>query len=170
MEPRAQVLKASFDLAHMVFNAVVGDMDQKSASHRLPGEMVPSAAAMIAHSLYGEDMMLGQVSSTPLLIESGSFGARTGMLKTDPAMTPEWLQQDFLIDGLRDYAGAVFARTSAFLEGASSADLDRKVASPLGTEVNASDYLGSFAVVHIALHTGEVSTLKGAQGAKGLPF
>jgi hypothetical protein len=170
MEPRAQVLKSSFELAHMVFNAVVGDLSDEMARHRLPGGMVPTAGAMIAHMLYGEDMMVGQVSGEPMLIDSNGWGAKTGIVRVSPAMTPDWLTQDFNLAGLKEYAQAVFARTEAFLERASAADLDKKMPTPIGGEVSGAEYLGGFAVVHIAEHTGEVSTLKGAQGAKGLPF
>lgn len=170
MEPRAAVLKASFDLAHMVFNAVVADLQPGQAAFSLPGGMVPSAAAMIAHMLYGEDMMVGQAGGGTMVLESGDFGRRTGIVRPQPSMTPDWLALDFDIGGLKDYADAVFARTSAFLESADVAALDRRVSTPLGTEVTAAEYLGGFGVVHLAEHTGEVSTLKGAQGVKGLPF
>ena len=170
MEARAQVLKASFDTAHMVFDAVVGDLNEEMAGHRLPGGMVATAAAMIAHALYGEDMMLSQASGERMLLHSNGFAAATGILQESPAMTPEWLTQEFKLIGLKDYAKAVFGRTSAFLERASETDLDRRLKSPIGTEMSAAEYLGAFGVVHIAEHTGEVSTLKGAQGVKGLPF
>jgi hypothetical protein len=170
MDPRAEVLKASFDLAHMVFNAVVGDLSEEMARHRLPGGMVPPAAAMIAHVLYGEDMMVGQAFGEPMLIESDGWGATTGILRVSPAMTPDFLTQEFNLGGLKQYAEAVFARTNLLLERATSEQLDRRLPTPIGTEVSAAGYLGGFGVVHIAEHTGEVSALKGAQGAKGLPF
>lgn len=170
MEPRAALLKSSFDLAHMVFNAVVGDLLPEHAAYTLPGGMVPTAAAMIGHVLYGEDMMVSQASGEPMVLDSNSFGQRTGILRPQPAMTPEWLGLTFDLAGLRDYGAAVFARTDAFLQRATAEALDRRITSPLGTEIAAAEYLAGFGVVHIAEHTGEVSTLKGAQGAKGLPF
>jgi hypothetical protein len=170
MEPRAALLKSSFDLAHMVFNAVVGDLDETTARYRLPGGSVPAASGMIAHVLFGEDMMVSQASRTPTLLENRDLGASTGILRISPSMTPDWLEQDFHIDGLMRYAEAVFARTAEFLESASAADMDRPMKSPMGTELSAAEFLGAFGIVHIAQHTGEVSTLKGAQGLKGLPF
>ena len=170
MEPRATVLKASFDIAHMVFNAVVADLDPAQAEYRLPGDMVPSAAAMIAHAIYGEDMMVGWASAGPTLMDTDSFAARTGITRPQPAMTPDWLSLKFSLDGLKEYATAVFARTNGYLESATAADLDRRVRSPVGSETSGAELLAGFGVVHIAQHTGEISTLKGAQGLKGLPF
>lgn len=170
MEPRAAVLQASFDLAHLVFNAVVNDLDGEMGLYRLPGGMVPSAAAIIAHAVFGEDMMVGEASESPRVLESQGFSIRTGILEPSPAMTPEWLGMDFDLAGLKGYAEAVFARTSEFLQSATAAQLDRRIATPIGREMSAAEYLGGFGVVHIAEHAGEVSALKGAQGLKGLPF
>jgi len=45
-----------------------------------------------------------------------------------------------------------------------AAALDRQVTSPLGTEVSAAEYLAGFGVVHLAEHTGEVSTRARLEG------
>jgi hypothetical protein len=154
----------------MVFNVVVADLQPHQAVYRLTGDVVPSAAAMIAHVLYGEDMMLSQASGTPMVLDSDGFASRTGITRPQPSMTPEWLALDFDLDGLKEYAAAVFQRTGAFLDSAGPDALDRRVTSPLGTEVGVAEFLAGFGVVHLAQHTGEVTTLKGAQGARGLPF
>ena len=170
MEPRAALLKSSFDIAHMVFNAVIADLQPEHGAYRLPGGMVPSATAMMAHALYGEDMMVGQASGTAMLLDADGWAARTGIARPQPAMTPEWLALDFKLEGLKEYAAAVFARTTSFLESAYAAAMDRRVQSPVGGQTTGAELLAGFGVVHLAEHTGEISTLKGAQGAKGLPF
>ncbi len=171
MEPRAQVLKSAFDIAHMVLNAVIADLDDQAAAFKVAGGTVPSAGAILAHCLHGEDMMVSQAAGgTKLTLLSEGFQARTGIAVPAPAMTPEWHSQAFNVAGLKEYGAAVFARTNAFLEGASSSDLDRLIDTPLGSKVPAADYLASFGVVHLSEHTGEISALKGAQGGRGLPF
>jgi hypothetical protein len=170
MEPRAVVLKCSFDVAHMVFNAVVNDLDDEMASFQLPGGMVPCASAMIAHALYAEDATVAQAADSPTVLESAGRGAATGIVTPSLSMTPEWLAATYKLSGLKEYAAAVFGNTSAFLASATAGQLDRKVTSPFGDTVTAAELLAGLGVVHISEHAGEVSTLKGAQGVKGLPF
>jgi hypothetical protein len=131
---------------------------------------VPNAAAMMAHVLYGEDMMVSQASGTSMLLEEGEWKRRTGIAQASPSMSPEWLALHFDLAGLKEYAAAVFARTDSFLSSADAAALDRRVASPLRSEMSGAELLAGFGVVHLAEHTGEISALKGAQGARGLPF
>jgi hypothetical protein len=169
MEPRATLLKASFDIAHMVFNAVVADLDDAAAT-RLIGGNVPAAAPIMAHAIYGEDMIVSQARGAAPLLDSGNWNAKTGILNGSPSMTPDWLALKFSVAGLREYAGAVFARTGEYLELATAAELDKMVPTPLGQEMPVDAFLGAFGIVHVSEHCGEISALKGAQGLQGLPF
>jgi hypothetical protein len=171
MEPRAALLKSSFDIAHMVFNAVVGNLDDALASSRMNGGNVPPAAAIIAHAVFSEDFMVnGQVRGRTTVLSQDGLQELTGIRRPGPSMTPEWVSTPFSISGLRTYAAAVFAETDTFLRRATQAEMDRSVTTPLGTEVIVAEYLASFGVVHLSEHTGEVSALKGAHGLQGLPF
>lgn len=171
MEPRAQVLKSTFDIAHMVFNAVTADLTEEQCAYNIAGGTVPNAAAILAHAIYGEDAVVNRMARgmDPVLLR-GDFMGRTGINAEAMGMTPEWLAMDFKLDGLLQYAEAVFAETAAFLESATTEMLDRPVDTPLGTKMPAAEAVGAFGIVHISEHTGEISALKGAQGGKGLPF
>lgn len=170
MDQRAALLKASFDMGHMMFNGVVGDLDAAGAAYQVPGGTIGTSAAIIAHTLFGEDMMVSAVAESPTVLESAGLASATGILNPGPAMDAAWLATSFKLDGLKDYAAAVFARTAAFLESASPAALDRQFSSPLGTPVSAAEYLSVFGLVHLTGHTGELAALKGVRGGKGLPF
>lgn len=170
MDPRITVLKATFDVAHMVFNAVITDLDEETALYRLPGGLVPPAATVIAHALYSEDTIVAELSGLSRVIDSGRLREATGILAPDPSMTDAWLAQAFELPPLTEYAQSVFARTHAFLAAATNEQLDRLVPTPLGTQVTAAEFLGAFGVVHLAEHTGEVAAIKGATGKRGLPF
>lgn len=169
MEPRAAVLKNAFDTVHMVYNAVTTDLTNEAARYVVPGGTLPNAAAIIAHTLWGEDMVVNAALERPTLLESGRF-APSGMLSPMNAMTPEFLAQSFDLQGLREYADAVFANTASGLETITPAALDRMLPTPLGTEMDAASFMASFGVVHVGVHTGDISALKGAQGLRGLPF
>ncbi len=170
MEPRAALLKSSFDLAQMLYTAVVKDLDEAAAAYSLPGGTVPTALAMLAHATYGLDLMSSGASGRPLVLESGGFAAATGITQPDARMSPEWLATEFKLDGLRGYGAAIFAGLDEFLAGATPDDIERMVTSPFGGQVPAGEYLASIGVIHLIGHVGEISTLKGAQGLKGLPF
>ena len=60
MDARIPVLKTAFDITQMVFGAVVGDMEQAQAEFRAEGATVPCGAAIMAHALFGIDMVLNQ--------------------------------------------------------------------------------------------------------------
>ena len=171
MEPRAAVLHSTFDIAHMVFNAVTADLTDEQCVYELPGGTVPRAAAIFAHAVYGEEVMVNEWARglEPVLLRGG-FMEKAGIAATSAAMTPEWLAMQFNLTGLKEYAAEVFAETSAYLESATAEDMDRMVNTPLGQQMPAANAIGAFGIVHISEHTGEISALKGAQGAKGLPF
>lgn len=170
MEPRAQVLKAAFDVSHFVLMSVIGDMDDADGAFVIPGGTVPPARAILAHALLSEDLVVHrQARGADLVLVSGGFSA-SGIDEPSPAMTPEWLATAFDMDGLRAYAGGLFAATEAFLQSATAAELDRLVSTPLGTTVTAAEAMASFAVVHLSVHAGELSAIKGAGGGRGLPF
>jgi hypothetical protein len=48
-------------------------------------------------------------------------------------------------------------------------DLERKIDTPIG-ELNLGQLLETFVIWHVNAHCGEISALKGCQGAKGYPF
>ena len=171
MEPRAQVLKSTFDIAHMVFNAVTADLTDSQCAYVLQGGTVPRAAAIVAHAVFGEDVVINRMArGIEPVLQRGGFMQRTGISAEAMGMTPEWLAMDFKIEGLREYAEAVFAETSSFHESATAEMLDRSVDTPLGTKMPAAEAIGAFGIVHVSEHTGEISALIGAQGGKGLPF
>ena len=169
MEPRASVLKSAFETAHMVFNAVTADLTEEAARFEMPGGTMPDAAAIIAHTLWGEDMVVNTAIERPTLLESGRF-APTGMAGPMNAMTPEFLAQSFDLKALREYAAEVFANTASGLESVTAAQLDRLLPTPIDSEMDAAGFMASFGIVHLGIHTGDISAIKGAQGLRGLPF
>lgn len=171
VEPRAAVLKAGFDVAHMVLSSVIGDLDEDDGAFAFVEGTVPPVRAILAHLLVGEDMVVNQmVRGREMVLASGGFGAEAGIVEPLPMMTPEWVATHFNMDGLRAYADGVIAETTAFLEHATAAELDRMVGTPLGTEMTAAEVIVGLALVHVSVHAGELAAIKGAIGKQGLPF
>jgi hypothetical protein len=75
------------------------------------------------------------------------------------------------LTGLRQYAQAVAAETDAWIASLSDADLDRGVdlsSAGLGQHTLATA-IALLVANHLGTETGEISVLKGIQGAKGYP-
>jgi hypothetical protein len=171
MSDRAALLKSAFQVAKLVYNGTVGDLTQEVAERRVDGAMIGAILPIQAHLLFGLDAMINQVAAgkEPLLV-SGDWMARTGIPGPSLRQTPEWGQAAYRLEGLQAYAEAVFASADAYFDGASDADFDAEVPSPLGGMVQRGSFLGGLGVVHLAAHAGEIAALKGVHGFKGLPF
>jgi hypothetical protein len=70
---------------------------------------------------------------------------------------------------MHQYSRAVAEATDAWLASLSPQDLERKIETPIG-ELDLAQLLETFVLWHINAHCGEISALKGCQGAKGYPF
>jgi hypothetical protein len=71
------------------------------------------------------------------------------------------------------YAEAVFANTDAFLDSLKDSDLEREVELVqfgLPNNMSLGTFLTTMLLGNTYAHTGEISSLKGWQGAKGYPF
>jgi len=96
-----------------------------------------------------------------------------------PSPGPEWVNYatwtrrvQIELGALRQYAQAVAAETDAWIAGLSDADLDRPVdlsAAGLGQHTLGTA-IGLLIANHLGTETGEISALKGIQGARGYPF
>ncbi len=72
----------------------------------------------------------------------------------------------------KEYAQAVYTSTTEYVSSLGAADLERPVdLSNLGLgQQNVAFVLTTIVDWHIDAHCGEISCLKGLQGAKGYPF
>lgn len=171
MESTGAVKKA-FGGAHMWFDGTVADISTEQANLAPPGSAHPIGALM-AHVLQCEDGMLtGVIMGKQSLWERGGWEAKVHlpMLIDLPADSRGAGRCD--PGQLRDYGKAVFAQTDAYLASLTPADLEKEVdlsAAGLGKMLLA-DFLLTMLLGNTYAHTGEISALKGIQGAKGYPF
>jgi len=91
----------------------------------------------------------------------------------EPEGAEGWLawMQTIRVDlsALHEYAKATAAALDAWLASLTPEDLDRTINTPIG-EYNVAQVVETFVVWHLNAHCGEISALKGCQGAKGYPF
>jgi uncharacterized damage-inducible protein DinB len=151
--------------ARREFTGVLADVTSDMANWR-PGGVANPIGALVLHTAVGQDRAVQErIQGKPMLLP-----AWAPRLKVAPEfrLTPEVakaLQTDMAV--LRQYLQALDATTDAFLATLKDqAELDRPVQWFRGP-MALGDFLIHILVTHVYAHTGEISTLKGLQGATG---
>lgn len=170
---RRELLRGMMRTAHAVLEGTMEGVTTQIAQWSPPGTAVP-AGATYAHILLGEVGLLCKVIkgveppqaddwsaiglSEPLTPGADSEGAWARRVQVD-------------VTKLRAFAQRVYEATDAYIANASDEELDRPVAQgwPSGPMPVAA-FIANVMALHVANHTGEISTLKGEQGLKGYPF
>jgi hypothetical protein len=150
-------------------------------AHWLPAGTANPIGANYAHVVVSQDMLINSrlKGGTPLL--AAAWAGRTGLSEFPPGPDParpgfpdwsKWARQVRIdLPALRAYAQAVYAATDAYLASLTDADLARSVdlaAVGLG-QMPVKQLLLRGLLGNALTHCGEISCLKGLQGAKGYP-
>ena len=162
-------IRLTIDHAHEWFQGTIADLTQEQADFVPPGKAHPIGET-VAHVIQSEDSILnGMIRGKPTLWESEGWGERLRI--PDVTMHTEEQARQFRCDleALRPYQEAVYASVAEFLDSATEADLAREVQSAIGP-MTVADGLTNALVGNTLVHTGEISALKGVQGAKGYPM
>ncbi len=163
-----QALKWGFEILHLV----VADLTTEQAHWQPPGIAHP-AGAQYAHAIVAADAIALGVLMGGAPLFASSWAGKTGVSQPQPQATQEWartVQVD--LPALHAYAAAVAAAADAFVAGLSESDLDRQIdLSAVGLGQRSLDWVLSALIAgHLNNMAGEISALKGLQGAKGYPF
>lgn len=137
-------------------------------AHFDAGGKTNTIAQLVAHMAMGEDnvfhrMLMGRSR----IIETNDWAEKCGI---PPERGAVWGKEWQLnIEPFREYRELVKKSASGYLETMDLADLEKEVEGFNGPRQIHS--LMHIAVInHMLGHAGEVSTLKGIQGLKGLPL
>ncbi len=137
------------------------------------GQALP-IGAHYAHAVMSVDMTVGLLNGGAPLFAS-SWAGKTGTSGPPPLPPAPWDQwaREGQIDltALRRYAQAVYAATDEYLSSLADEDVNRSVdLSAFGQgQRTVSWLLCTGCITNMNLHCGEISCLKGLQGAKGYP-
>lgn len=150
-------------------DAVMFDVTPEQYNWTPPGTANPISAIFV-HMLSTEDMYVQQaILAKPTFWESGGWEARIG---TPPPLRGEnWDEvktKALELETAGAYQEIVRAATDAYLASITPEELDRRVEF-LGRERRIADVLAML-VAHNLGHIGEISALKGVQGAQGSPI
>ena len=164
-----EAIRGTINHSHGWFEGTTGDLTQEQADY-LPSGTAHPIGEIVAHILQSEDMIInGMIQGQPSVWESGGWEQKLGI--PNVARHTQDMARGFKGDlaALQPYKEAVFASTQACLDGLSAEDLEREVQAGEGT-MTVFDALTNALVGNNLAHTGEISALKGVQGAKGYPF
>jgi hypothetical protein len=143
----------------------------------MPGGKVVSIAANYAHVITSQDFGLHGVlkGSTPLI--ASTWATKSGLSSPPPfgpgSAIDEWAR-DAKIDlkELCEYAQAVYIAADEHFGSMTDDDFNRPIdLSAFGFGQQPASFIAFNGwVANVYLHTGEISCLKGLEGAKGYPF
>jgi hypothetical protein len=169
-----ELLQYSLGNAFGILDQVTGDLTQEQADWTPPGIANP-IGAMYWHTLSSVDEIVHRwcLGQEPLGERDEWRESALAVSVPEPEPGGDYLayMQAIRVDlpALRDYAQAVADTTQGWLGSLVPEDLERDVKTPIG-EMNLGQLLETFVVWHINAHCGEISALKGCQGARGYPF
>ena len=138
-----------------------------------PAGLALPAGAQYAHILTSEDFLLHGAARGGAPLAMSTWQGRTGISELPPAGAwddwARWVVVD--LPAARAYGQAVYAATDAYLASATDDDLAREVdLSAIGVGFKTVAEILDLLLVNAAAHCGEISCLKGLQGAQGYPF
>ncbi|HLC03265.1 MAG TPA: DinB family protein [Anaerolineales bacterium] len=165
------LMKQEVRWAHDFLEMVTADITQAQLEWIPPGIANP-AAAVLAHAVTDEDFICALLSGKVPLYK-GSWAGRTGVSDPRLGMSLEWARSVKVdLAAIRSYIRAVYAEVDSLLASLTEADLDRALdLSNLGFETRSLGWaLTALLVSHTNNMIGELSCLKGLQGARGYPF
>lgn len=171
--PSLELYRELFANSHEWLEGTLAGLTPEQAAWQPPGRVVPAGAHYV-HHVIGEDFMLNHLIQGKPPVLMSQFGGNAGF--SEPPPMGDWsgwarsVQVD--LSAARAYAQAVYASTDSFLAGLTPEDLAREYDfTPVGWPGSYTlGYLLKQLLADTTAHAGEISAIKGLQGAQGYPF
>jgi hypothetical protein len=161
--------------AHDALEGTVTGVTPEQATWDPPGKAF-SVAANYAHVVGSEDMAVQRLLRGKELLATTIWAGRTGLSELPPLgpggdLKPWSRQAKIDLPALQRYGQAVYAATDEYVASLPPDALARQLdLSALGVGQQPVTFILNALVVNAAMHTGEISCLKGMQGLKGYPM
>jgi hypothetical protein len=169
-----ELLQFSLGNAFGILGQVTADLTQEQADWQPPGIANP-IGAMYWHTITAaDDVVYGwALGQEPLRQRDGWDDRALTISVPEPEHGGDWAayMRTIRVDlpMLHEYAQAVHGALQGWLGGLTPEDLERTLETPIG-KLSLGQLLETFVIWHINAHCGEISALKGCQGAMGYPF
>ena len=178
--PAVAFIREGAQLGHWYLDGTMADVTPEQAHYAPPGRANPIGATF-AHLVRSEDVIVNGMLRQQAPLSASTHKDSTGLNEPMPMPgSPDWSEayaawaRRVKIDlpAVKAYGQAVYAATDAYLESLTDSDLDRELdLSAVGFGKQKLSWMLNFLVLnHIGTETGEISALKGIQGAKGYPY
>ena len=170
MEIREYVLQQIAG-ARRLFDAAMQDTTDDQLNWTPPADTVNPISVTALHVLGSEDVFIQQILlGQPRLWESEGWANKIGVAEP-PGRGGGWAEvrnATISVEAVLAYQAALRAATDAYLAALTAEELDRPV-NVMGGQRPVATVLTLLAH-HACSHAGEIATVKGMQGIKGLPF
>jgi hypothetical protein len=160
-------LLISLNDAHRMGDIALQELTPEVA-HFEAGGTTNTIAQLMAHMTTGEDGGFNRIiRGGDRIIDTNGWAEKVGIpLERGAVWGKEWKLN---IEAFTEYREAVKQSAVSYLESMDIADLDKQVEA-FNAPRPVHNVVQIIVVNHMLGHAGEVSTLKGIQGLKGLPF
>lgn len=164
--------RTAFAWATEILEMTMADASPELMSWTPPGIANPIDATY-AHAVCGADGVLHGMLKGSIPLYAGDWAGKTGISEPRFDQTLEWARSVTVnLPAARQYAQAVYAAVDSYIASLTEADLAREIdLTGVGMGFRSLDWcLSALITGHINNMAGEISALKGVQGAKGYPF
>lgn len=174
------VLREQFRVAHDFLEGTIEGIGQEQALWQPPGTALP-IAAHYGHVVVLEDFAVGGMLSGGVPLFASPWARKTGFSVLPPLPGPTvhgippwdaWARALSIdLPAARRYARAVYDATDQYLAKLAADDFDRPLdLSGVGVGLRTVGwFLTNPLLANVSMHCGEISCLKGLQGARGYP-
>ena len=165
-----EFIRILIENAHHQADDAIKDTTTSEFNWAPPGTANPISAIMV-HYLTSEDFFVQTVlRDVPKLWEEGGWGQKAGVINIPDygGNWDEFKHKTLAMKPVFSYQKVVRAATDSYLKTLTPVELERKVKFA-GVKHPTTTVL-SLLARHIIFHSGEIATLKGLQGSKGLPY
>lgn len=166
------VFQEGVQWAHEFLETVTADITPEQAHWRPPGIANP-LGALYAHAVLAEDGVINGMLKRGTPLFASAWAGKTGVSEPQFQMTLGWAHELKVdLPAFRQYAQAVYTATNDYLASLTNESLSRPIelSNVGGGPKPLSWYLNALVISHLNNMIGEISCLKGLQGAKGYPL
>lgn len=164
--------RTAFTWATEILEMTMADASPELTNWPPPGIANPIGATY-AHAVCGADGVVHGMLQGGLPLYAGDWPGKTGISEPRFDQTLDWARSVTVdLPAARQYAQAVYAAVDNFIASLTDADLAREIdLTGVGMGFRSLDWcLSALVTGHIHNMAGEISALKGVQGARGYPF
>lgn len=173
------LLREQLKLAHWVLDGTMGDVTPAQMEWTPPGVANPLGASY-AHVIASEDMIMNGMLRGAAPLFASTWAGKTGLSELMPTPGPDWnttygaWTRSVRVDlpAAREYAQAVYSSSDDYLASLTPEALDTSLdLTGIGMgQMPLANAISLLVVEHVSNLAGEISCLKGIQGARGYPF